>query len=66
MLSERIASCLKATADQNSDTRVNHPDSYDLNRWRVDGRTITLSVKDKAARGQTFVFLTITDPAAGD
>ena len=66
ILSERIESCLKATADQSPDARVNHPDSYDLRRWRMNGQTISLSIKDKAARGQTFVFLTITDPAADD
>ncbi len=61
-LGQRVKRCLDALPDGTPDTRVNHPDSYDLKRWRSGKRVITLSVKDKAARRETFVFLTVTDP----
>ena len=39
------------------DQRVNHPDSYDLQSWRTREGTYSISIKDKGALNQTFVFL---------
>lgn len=44
----------RAIAD---DLRVNHPDSYDLKQFRADGALISVSRKDKATLGKTYVFL---------
>jgi hypothetical protein len=39
------------------DQSVNHPDSYDLLEWRTASGVYHVSVKDKGALAQTFVFL---------
>ncbi len=39
------------------DLGVNHPDSYDLRQYRFEDVTLSLSLKDKAALGKTYVFL---------
>lgn len=36
---------------------VNHPDSFDQITAQVQGRAVSLSLKDKGALGQTLVFL---------
>ena len=41
---------------------VNHPDSYDLRQFRHGTSTISLSLKDKGALAQSFVFLRVTRP----
>ncbi|MDJ0613743.1 MAG: hypothetical protein QNJ29_08690 [Rhizobiaceae bacterium] len=39
------------------DQDVNHPDFYDLRTYTINGADIAVSLKDKAALDQTFVFL---------
>lgn len=39
------------------DLLVNHPDSYDLREWATEVGNFALSVKDKGALEQSFVFL---------
>lgn len=48
---------VQTTPDQD----VNHPDFYDLRLFEADGQEIGMSLKDKAALGQTYVFLRVTD-----
>ncbi|MEL7469154.1 MAG: hypothetical protein AAFN27_11915 [Pseudomonadota bacterium] len=59
-LHDRIASdvetCLNATAVPQEDG-VNHPDSYDQQRFHTGDADLSLSLKDKAAIHTTFVFL---------
>ncbi|MEL6996777.1 MAG: hypothetical protein AAFP68_00830 [Pseudomonadota bacterium] len=61
-LHDRIASdvqtCLNATAVPREDG-VNHPDSYDQQRFHAGDVDLSLSLKDKAALQRTFVFLRI-------
>lgn len=52
----KVQSCGEGTI-QAPDQQVNHPDSYDLRRWRTDSGTFYISVKDKGALNQTLVFL---------
>ncbi len=42
------------------DQGVNHPDFYDLRLFRVEGREVGVSLKDKGALQQTLVFLTVS------
>ena len=52
-----IARChLKAPASA-SDLRVNHPDSYDLEEFVGEDGTMSVSLKDKGALGNSFVFI---------
>ena len=41
------------------DTPVNHPDSYILRQWQTAQNLFAVSIKDKAARGETLVFLRV-------
>ena len=41
------------------EVRVNHPDSHALREWVVGADVYRVSVKDKGARGQTFVFFAL-------
>ncbi len=43
-----------------ADQQVNHPDFYDLRILRVDNGEVGLSLKDKVALQQTYVFLRLT------
>lgn len=54
------AACLgvQPVADQD----VNHPDSYDLRTFHTDTAQIAVSIKDKGALQQTYVFLRISTP----
>ncbi len=55
-LADRLDACpglLAAERDQG----VNHPDFYDAWHYRFDTSEITLSIKDKAALGATYVVL---------
>lgn len=51
-----IQTCRPGTA-LGPDTRVNHPDSFDLLEWHADRALYRVSVKDKGAQRATFVFL---------
>ena len=41
------------------DQPVNHPDSYELISYQLGNEVLTVSLKDKAALDQTFVFLRV-------
>ena len=41
------------------DQAVNHPDTYELRRYRAGAIDLSVSLKDKAALRKTFVFLSI-------
>ncbi|WP_415918984.1 hypothetical protein [Tateyamaria sp. SN6-1] len=42
-----------------SDQGVNHPDSYDLRTFNTDSAQVSISIKDKGALQQTFIFLRV-------
>ncbi|WP_299196364.1 hypothetical protein [uncultured Tateyamaria sp.] len=42
-----------------TDQGVNHPDSYDLRIFQTEAAQISVSIKDKGALQQTYVFLRI-------
>lgn len=52
-----IHSCFADAAVAAVDLGVNHPDSYDLRQFLVDGALVSVSLKDKSALGETYVFL---------
>ena len=59
-LASGLKACLRATAVA-AETGVNHPDSYDQQRFRAEGAELSLSLKDKAALDKSFVFLRVGD-----
>ncbi|MDG2340434.1 MAG: hypothetical protein P8L32_04465 [Paracoccaceae bacterium] len=59
MLSD-LALCADPTLGVVTDQNVNHPDFYDLRMLNIQGGEIALSLKDKAALQQTFIFLRLT------
>ncbi len=64
---DTFAELLDATArcldtDGVTDQGVNHPDSYDLRTFKTDTAHIGVSIKDKGALQQTFIFLRVAPP----
>lgn len=59
-----VARLLTPCGPMDTDVAVNHPDTYALNVYAIGGRLVSLSLKDKGARGQTFVFLRVR-PSSG-
>jgi len=59
-LSGTLRAC-RDGASLKEDQRVNHPDSYDLQSLRTSEGIYSISIKDKGALNQTFVFLRL-DP----
>ena len=64
---EAFDAVLKATAaclgvQPVADQDVNHPDSYDLRTFHTDTAQVAVSIKDKGALQQTYVFLRINTP----
>jgi len=57
-----VRACLGAGAAVTDDLDVNHPDYYDLQTFQFGGREVGVSLKDKAASSQTYVFLRIALP----
>ncbi len=53
-----VADCPGATA-MPLEEGVNHPDSYDLRRFSLEGDTVAVSLKDKAALRETYIFLRV-------
>lgn len=41
---------------------VNHPDSYDLRQFQLGTATVSVSLKDKAALEETYLFLRVEQP----
>ena len=59
-----LAACFDATSQHDQD--VNHPDFYDLREYAVTGAVVRVSLKDKGALGQTYVFVAVeTAPQSG-
>ena len=52
-----VEACLGPDAALPGDTQVNHPDSYILLRYEGQGVQVALSLKDKGALQQTFLFV---------
>ncbi|SMC12376.1 hypothetical protein [Roseovarius aestuarii] len=59
MLDRLIPVCIRGAQALPADDSVNHPDSYDLRRYRRGDVVISTSLKDKAALEQTLVTLRI-------
>ena len=59
----RIESCEGVARSTQPETGVNHPDTYEQWVFRVAGRTISVSLKDKAQLDRSYLFLGISaDP----
>lgn len=54
---DAATSCLAQKETSQSAPDVNHPDSYDLRAFEVDGGTLSVSLKDKGQLQQTLIFL---------
>ncbi len=61
-LVKSVGQCMGDDAAITADLNVNHPDFYDLQTFELGGQEIAVSLKDKAALSQTYVFLRITLP----
>lgn len=55
----KMNDCIAGRATLHSDRNVNHPDFYSLRRYEMEQANVTVSVKDKAALGNTFVFIRV-------
>ncbi|MDH3665933.1 MAG: hypothetical protein OEN23_03295 [Paracoccaceae bacterium] len=51
-----VTTCFGTEIKPIRDLGVNHPDSYDLRQYRIEDVTLSISLKDKAALGKTYVF----------
>ncbi len=56
-MAESAATCLGNEFEPIRDLGVNHPDSYDLRQYRFEDVILSISLKDKAALGKTYVFI---------
>jgi len=52
-----VSDCLGQQAEANRDQSVNHPDFYDSRMYEMAHATVTVSVKDKSALANTFVYV---------
>lgn len=59
-LNDAVTACLGPEVAITQDQSVNHPDFYDLRIYRIDAQEIGVSLKDKAALQQTYVFLRLS------
>lgn len=57
-----VTQCLGSDAAVTADLDVNHPDFYDLQTFQLGGQEIGVSLKDKAALSETYVFLRVSRP----
>lgn len=58
-LAGKLDACLAGRATVHGDRSVNHPDTYAARRYDLEQAQVSLSVKDKAALGKTFVFIRV-------
>lgn len=58
-LDRSIQDCLGPTARKTEDRPVNHPDTFALRQYALDGAELSVSIKDKAADRSSYVFLRI-------
>lgn len=59
-----LQACFGERARMSGDDRVNHPDSYDLRRYRLGEVEVALSLKDKSALSRTYIFVRVQAGAA--
>lgn len=57
---EAVSQCPGGALLGKEDPDVNHPDSYDLQTFRLSAFEIGVSLKDKGALGETYVFVRIS------
>ncbi len=60
-LNDAVTACLGPDVAITQDQSVNHPDFYDLRIYRSANQEMGVSLKDKAALQQTYVFLRISE-----
>ncbi len=54
-----LRQCFGRIAKEHVDRNVNHPDFYAARRYEMAQGEVKVSVKDKAALGSTFVFISV-------
>ncbi|WP_152912319.1 hypothetical protein [Candidatus Rhodobacter oscarellae] len=55
----KLTECFPDAAPQPSPHRVNHPDTHDVRLFDLGDTRITISLKDKARLGKSFVFMQV-------
>lgn len=60
-LTSAFETCFGADSTRPADQSVNHPDTYHLRQFELDGWVVSVSLKDKAGLQASFVFLRV-DP----
>ncbi len=65
-LIDSILQCLPDAVKRAPAPGVNHPDTHIERIFDADGAQITVSLKDKAQLGKTFVFLQVTRGNSGE
>lgn len=61
---QAVPNCLGASLQAEDDQDVNHPDFYDLRLFQTAQGEVGVSLKDKGALQQTYVFLRVTPAEA--
>jgi hypothetical protein len=56
---DSVKECMGEGAEVTTDLGANHPDTYDLKTFHTESGTVRVSLKDKGALQQTYVFLRI-------
>ena len=56
-LTSAFETCFGADSTRPADRSVNHPDTYHLRQFELDGWVVSVSLKDKAGLQASFVFL---------
>lgn len=62
LLIARLGRCNGVVTIPTDQTVVNHPDSYDQQMFHLSGTTLSVTLKDKGALAQTYVFLRMEMP----
>ncbi|MEM7506849.1 MAG: hypothetical protein AAF415_08880 [Pseudomonadota bacterium] len=57
---DALSACADPSVDIVTDQQVNHPDSFDLRLLRTADGEVSVSIKDKAERRSTYIFLRTT------
>lgn len=64
-LSTALGACLGNRATERDDLGVNHPDTFSSRQFDIDGISVTVSLKDKAALGKSLIFIRVMAPPGG-
>ena len=59
LFNQQIGVCFKGSLGALVDDGVNHPDSYRQHQHLLDGAVASVSIKDKGALQETYVFIAI-------